>query len=41
MDYLKIAIITFGAVFVFNKLLAAAGIAQFSATMKGQQAAQS
>lgn len=32
MDYIKIAIITFGAVFVFNKLLTAAGLQQFTST---------
>jgi hypothetical protein len=32
VDYLKIAVITWGAVFVFNKLLNAAGLTQFTAT---------
>lgn len=32
MDYLKIAVITWGAVFVFNRLLNAAGLPQFMAT---------
>lgn len=32
IDYLKIAIITFGAVLVFNKLLTSAGLQQFTAT---------
>lgn len=36
MDYLKIAVITFGAVFVFNKLLTAAGLSQFTATQNAK-----
>jgi hypothetical protein len=36
MDYLKIAVITWGAVFVFNKLLTAAGLSQFAATASAQ-----
>lgn len=36
MDYLKIALITFGAVFVFNKMLKAANLSQFAATANGQ-----
>lgn len=36
MDYLKIAVITWGAVYVFNKLLTAAGLTQFTATQAAQ-----
>lgn len=36
MDYLKIAVITWGAVFVFNKLLTAAGLTQFTATQSAK-----
>jgi hypothetical protein len=36
MDYLKIAVITWGAVFVFNKLLKAANLSQFAATASAQ-----
>jgi hypothetical protein len=36
MDYLKIAVITFGAVFVFNRLLKAANLSQFAATTSAQ-----
>jgi hypothetical protein len=36
VDYLKIAVITWGAVFVFNKLLKAAGLSQFAATQSAQ-----
>ena len=32
VDYLKIAVITWAAVLVFNKLLTAAGLTQFTAT---------
>lgn len=32
MDYLKIAVITWAAVLVFNKLLTAAGLQQFTST---------
>jgi hypothetical protein len=36
IDYLKIAVITWGAVLVFNKLLKAANLSQFAATATAQ-----
>jgi hypothetical protein len=36
MDYLKIAVITWAAVFVFNKVLKAANLSQFAATRTAQ-----
>lgn len=36
VDYLKIAVITWAAVLVFNKLLNAAGLSQFTATQAAQ-----
>jgi hypothetical protein len=36
VDYLKIAVITWGAVFVFNRLLKAANLSQFAATATAQ-----
>jgi hypothetical protein len=35
-DYLKIAVITWLAVFTFNKVLKATGLAQFAATNTAQ-----
>lgn len=35
-DYLKVAVITWAAVFVFNKLLNAAGLSQFTATQSAK-----
>jgi hypothetical protein len=37
-DYLKIAIITWAAVFVFDRVLKAANLQQFSATLSAQAA---
>jgi hypothetical protein len=36
IDYLKIAVITWAAVFAFNKVLKAAGLTQFAATQSAQ-----
>jgi hypothetical protein len=36
IDYLKIAVITWAAVFAFNRMLKAAGLSQFAATNTAQ-----
>jgi hypothetical protein len=38
IDYLKIAVITWGAVFVINRALKAAGLSQFAATQSAKAA---